>query len=458
MTRRLSLHAPEVPSTKLPESGELVGGGKYRVDRKLGRGGMGAVFAVTHEVTGRRFAIKWLLATGVEGARGVRRFVREAQIAGRIQHPHVVDVYDIHQEDAGIFLVMELLEGESLAARLAREGCLGSTEACRILHQCAAGVAAAHASGVVHRDLKPANIFLCRGALGALHPKVLDFGISQLMAADLLDTTEARAGTVIGTPYYMAPEQLRGEACDPRIDVYALGVTLYEMLSGKRPFHAVSYAELVLKIVHGEAEPVDVLVPELPSGLAAVVARAMHRDPELRYATVDAFMKALQPFEVEAAAAGRSSGARRRRPLIVPLVASGALLLAGAAAWSYTRPAVSAPPVAHAQPEPVHRAPQLTAAEPPRAALHVATAAPAQQPEPAAPIAVDSRDAEASAGAQPRAATPTQPRAAQSVRRRAQLRTAPAPAPAQTSPSGAVAPLENDAAAPRRPRLQLTGL
>jgi hypothetical protein len=429
MTRRLSLHATQPAGPMLPASGDLVAG-KYRIERKLGRGGMGAVFAVTHSVTGRRFAIKWLLATGAEGAHGIKRFVREAQIAGRIQHPHVVDVFDIYQEETGIFLVMELLEGEALSNRLAREGCLGAREACRIMLPCAAGVAAAHARGVVHRDLKPANIFLCKTPDDSASPKVLDFGISQLAAADLSDTTERRSGTVVGTPYYMAPEQLRAEGCDQRVDVYALGVTLYEMLSGKRPFEAVSYAELVLKIVRGNPTPLDVLVPELPAGLVAVVARAMHHEPEARYASVDALIHALEPFAQESEPAAHGGRVRRRAASIVPLVACGALIVAAAVGWIYANPraAPAAPPgsIAHAQAEPDVRRPDIPLPEP---ALATDVPAPA-------------------IGAPPNPAPPA-PTAPKPVRRRAAQPHAPLDLPLRTA---------SPASEHRGPRLQLNGI
>lgn len=339
MTRRLSLDLAHPSSPSLPKLGDVVAG-KYRIDRTLGRGGMGAVFEVTHNVTGRRFAIKWLLAANAEGSDGVKRFIREARIASRIQHPHVVDVYDIYHEAPGIFMVMELLEGQSLASRLASEGCLAADEACNIMQLCAAGVAAAHAAGVVHRDLKPANIFLCKlRGNDKPHPKVLDFGISRLLTTpDLLDTTETCTGTVIGTPYYMAPEQLRGEPSDHRVDVYALGVTLYELLSGKRPFSAVSYPDLVVKIVNGSTTALKELVPELRPGLAAVVARAMHHDPDVRFPDVEAFARALEPFVEDPQPVNRvvtQRGARKVRLLIA--LASLIALAAGVGLYARAR-------------------------------------------------------------------------------------------------------------------------
>jgi hypothetical protein len=386
MTRRLSLDLARPAAAALPKPGDLVAG-KYRIERTLGRGGMGAVFAVTHEVTGRRFAIKWLLAADAEGDEAVRRFVREARVAGRIQHPHVVDVYDIYQEAPGVFMVMELLEGQSLASRLASEGCLSVQEACSIMLPCAAGVAAAHAAGVVHRDLKPANIFLCRPRAGDKpHPKVLDFGISRLLSTpDLADTAETRSGTVIGTPYYMAPEQLRSEPCDHRVDVYALGVTLYELLSGKRPFEAVSYPDLVLKIVNGSATPLQALVPELSPGLSAVVARAMHHDPDARFSSVEDFMRALEPYTGDAPVSRGPT--RRNAPYVRGLAAAAGLVAVVSGVGLYVRargvpgPERPDPPLAPAQDahDPAPSAPEPTPAPAPEPAR--LTAAPAASPE-----------------------------------------------------------------------------
>ena len=271
---------------------------------------MGVVYEVSHLVmTKSRFAIKWLLPLD-GGGLALRRFQREARICGAIRHPHVVEVYDVNSDDSGSYMVMELLAGESLAERLRRDGALAPHEACALLVKCLAGVAAAHAVGVVHRDLKPANIFLCRrGAddAGEPHPKVLDFGISRVVSrSDAFDTTHTE-GTVIGTPAYMPPEQLRALECDARTDVYALGLTLYESLTGQRAFDAGTHADLVVKIVTGDFRPLAQLAPDLPPGLAGVVERAMHRQPERRYESAQAFADALAPY-VAAAETTRDGG------------------------------------------------------------------------------------------------------------------------------------------------------
>jgi serine/threonine-protein kinase len=281
----------------IPQIGEVIGD-KYRVERVLGQGGMGAVFEATHRITGKRFAIKWMLPNVSRHEETVKRFVREAQVAGRFQHPNVVEVYDIGQHgEASFYMVMELLEGESLDVRLEREGRLPLEVACRILLPCMRGVARAHAAGIIHRDLKPANIFLCRAtAETPERPKVLDFGISKATGGDLDASATTKAGAIIGTPHYMSPEGLRGEGGDHRTDIYAFGVILYELVAGKRPFDATSYIDLALKIATDTPEPLVKLVPGTPHGFARVVGRAMARDALQRYATVDELVQALEPY------------------------------------------------------------------------------------------------------------------------------------------------------------------
>lgn len=282
----------------VPEPGEVIAG-KYRVERVLGSGGMGVVFAVEHCVTRKRFAVKWLLPEYLGNQAIAERFIREAQVGGRFDHPNVVQVYDLVQHEAAApFMVMELLTGESLAERLQQRGRLSAVEACRILIPCMAAVSAAHEVGIIHRDLKPANIFLCRqDGHVAERSKVLDFGIAKLLPhAAQVDGVRTRTGEIIGSPHYMAPEQMRGKPVDERVDVYAFGVTLYELLCGERPFEATMYTELVLKVTEATPEPLEQRVPELPAGLAGVVARAMARDPDTRYASVETLMRALLPY------------------------------------------------------------------------------------------------------------------------------------------------------------------
>jgi serine/threonine-protein kinase len=296
----------------LPVSGDVVAG-KYRIERVLGTGGMGAVFEATHRVTGKRFAVKWLLPDLSSRSDAVKRFIREAQVAGRFEHPNVVEVYDVGQERGSFYMVMELLEGESLAARLAHVRRLAAADACRIVLPCLRGVARAHAAGIVHRDLKPANIFLCRATdSSGEQPKVLDFGISKMSnAAGEVDSSITKTGMVMGTPHYMSPEQIRGKNVDHRTDVYAFGVILYELLAGKLPFPGETYSELVLQIATETPKPLSELAPDVPRDLVAVVERAMARDPAARFFNVEELAHALEPF---AAGARFDSSERSRRP------------------------------------------------------------------------------------------------------------------------------------------------
>lgn len=335
----LAADTPAEPSYNLPKPGDVVAN-KYRIDRLLGRGGMGAVFAVTHTVTHKRLAIKWLL-TGLESDEQVKRFVRESQVAGRVEHPNLVEVYDICREATGIFMVMELLKGEALSVHLERLGRLAVRDACTIMLACMDGLAAAHRAGVVHRDIKPANIFL-HTAHGVLVPKLLDFGISRLSTGPEETTASTtRSGVVLGTPLYMAPEQLRCESSDERVDVYALGVTLYELLAGKRPFQGGSYPDLVLRIVAGAAQPLAAVREDIPYDLSAVIARAMSVDAAKRFSSVEAFAAALRPFgetsvtgaiNVQTIAGSRRS--RRQAALIGTLLI--ALLVSLGLLWRVT--------------------------------------------------------------------------------------------------------------------------
>jgi eukaryotic-like serine/threonine-protein kinase len=272
--------------------------GKYLIDRLIGEGGMGAVYAGRNLLTDRQVALKWLSPDRAREADALARFRREALAAGRIDHPNVIQVYDVLEEDDGsVFLVMELLHGEPLSNVVLRMGGeIAVSDAVSLLVPAMRGLAAAHERGVVHRDLKPENIFLCRGDDGMVASvKVLDFGVSKLQSEheNLSLTT---TGMVVGTPYYMSPEQVRGmRDLDHRVDVYAMGVVLYELLSGQPPFDAGSYSALMVEIATSTAPPLHTLC-ELDPEVERIVERAMARDREDRFPDMESLAVALEPY------------------------------------------------------------------------------------------------------------------------------------------------------------------
>jgi serine/threonine protein kinase len=280
----------------LPGIGDIIDG-RFRIDRKLGEGGTSTVYEVSHLITDKKFAIKWLLPELALEDAAVDRFVQEARVGGKFSHPNAAEVYDICRANGSFYMLMELLEGESLQSKLERVGRLSVHEACSIVLACAGVLRAAHQAGIVHRDLKPANIFLCTEPDGTEVPKVLDFGISTFCKdRHAISLTVTPRGSVIGTPLYMSPEQMLSQFVDARTDIYALGAVLYELVSGVPPYQADSYAELVVKVtVEARPTPLDRLA-DVDLQFVALVARAMARRPEDRFATVDELADALRSY------------------------------------------------------------------------------------------------------------------------------------------------------------------
>jgi serine/threonine protein kinase len=272
--------------------------GKYRIVRRIGAGGMGAVYEALHGEIGKRVAIK-VLAPAVAAIPEARaRFLREAQLTSKVRHPHAVDVTDMGTEGDQTYLVMELLDGEDLAARQERAGKMEVEELIDVMLPVCSAVSAAHAAGIIHRDIKPQNIFLARGVHGTV-AKVLDFGISKVQGGG---PPQALTGTdaVIGTPYYLAPEQVAdNRASSPASDQYAIGVVLYECLSGVRPFQADSLFLVLQAIVAGTHAPLAVHRPDVDPALVAVIARAMDIEPARRFPSVTMLARALWPFASE---------------------------------------------------------------------------------------------------------------------------------------------------------------
>jgi serine/threonine-protein kinase len=268
--------------------------GRYLIVRLLGRGGMGAVYEATHLDLGRRVALKTLHRRHLESAQARSRFMREGQAASRIQHPNVADVFDVSTDESHPFLVMEFLEGEDLSQLIARDAPLSVERTANLLVPVIAGVAAAHAQGVLHRDLKPENIFLSAEHNG-IRPKVLDFGISKVMNEGVSNLTDT--GAFMGTPYYVSPEQAQGaKDIGVAADQYSLGVILYECTTGLRPIEETTLYAMIRRIVSGDFAPPRQVRPAMPSAFEAVILRAMALDPVKRFPTTRALGEALLEF------------------------------------------------------------------------------------------------------------------------------------------------------------------
>jgi serine/threonine-protein kinase len=442
------------PAASLPRTSI----GPYRIVRELGRGGMGIVYEALHEHLRRRVAIKLMRPELLAERLQVERFVREGRAACNIHHPHVVSVYEFDFVDGAPYLVMDYLEGETLAERLLARGHLPLPELLATLLPVLSAVAAAHAAGIVHRDLKPSNIMLARLGTGRELPKVVDFGTSKLLAEPALTHSAA----LLGTPYYMAPEQARASSqVDARSDQYALGVILYECSTGFRPFEAEGAYAVIHAIMSLPVARPSSLRPErgLPDGFDDVVLRAMAREPAQRFADVRALGAALlrfAPLELAEAwksefAGGDAFAPTLAAPVAAPATATlpdvaraplrtkrtlraGRLMLAGSVLTALgllaarlssrdtsDRPRAGAPTAERAEPLPEPRA------EPEREPW-------AEAPSSARPVPV--ADAALPEPLQPRAAT-LDPAAPRPAKRQARPRANPAPAAVTLGDNGA---------------------
>ena len=291
---------------------------RYRLDRPLGHGGMATVYLARDTELDRPVAVK-VLAENAAGDDGLReRFVREARLAARLSHPNVVSVYDAGEEDGRPYLVMEHVQGETLAGVLARRGRLPPEEVRGLALQAARGLAHAHAAGLVHRDIKPQNLLLRDD--GTL--KIADFGIAR--AAE--GTALTQAGTVLGTAAYLSPEQALGEEVTPAADVYSLGAVLYELLTGRPPLEIHSLAELAKPAA---IAPVRELAPEVPTDLEDVVMRCLARNPAYRPTDLERELAPGEPPTQPFAAAPRATPSRRKLWFaLAGAVAAAAILLA----------------------------------------------------------------------------------------------------------------------------------
>lgn len=295
-----------------------IAGGKYRLDRLIGRGGMGAVYAGTHVELERPVAIKVLLPDFTDEPQALERFRREARAAARLNHPNVADTYDYGLlPEGGAYIVMELVDGINLREHLNRHAQLSFDEIRSITRQVALGVEAAHRRGIVHRDLKPANIMLTHDAHDGLIALVLDFGIAKLKEQTLAGAL-TNSGTMIGTPRYMSPEQCSGLEIDARSDIYALGVILYEMLTHRPPFDSTSAMAIALKHMQEPPPSIYDSRPGAPADLVALCTRMLAKKPEDRLQTAAEIAKAInsvQPFADDRAIAASGSNDPRTQVL-----------------------------------------------------------------------------------------------------------------------------------------------
>jgi len=285
-------------------------GARYRLVRVLGRGGMGAVYEAA-TADGGSFAVKIVRPDVPLRPDGLRRFARESRAAQQIENPHVARVVDAGTDEGlGLpFLVMERLQGRDLREALRDVGPLEPSCAARLFVQACQGLAAAHACGVVHRDIKPANLFLQETATGEIVLKLCDFGVAKHVALPEDSRELTKSDGILGSPMYMSPEQSRNpRTVDHRSDIFSLGVTLYETLTGRSPWRGLSALDLVVAVCTTDAPQLASLAPWVPPGLADAVHRALARNPNERFASANEFALALRPFVDDSASSHQLSG------------------------------------------------------------------------------------------------------------------------------------------------------
>jgi len=352
--------------------------GSFRVISLLGEGGMGRVYLAEHVLIGRRAAIKVLAAEIADNEDFVSRFFTEARAVNDIRHPNIVEVTDFGTFGKLPFIVMELLDGETLEQRLTRVRMLDAASAARVVAQVAAAVGAGHEHGMVHRDLKPANIFLRNHPDYPDFVKVLDFGIAKLVTSDRNVQHHTEMGALIGTPAYMSPEQCLGDThLDHRSDIYSLGVVLYQMVTGRLPFTAETAGRLIMSHVQEPPPPPQTINPAISAAMSAIILRAMAKKPDQRFASMRELRDAIL-VSTPGISGGQSTYEGYSQALTPPPAMT-------------TLPPVSSTMMSTA---PTTYSPTPTpppSARPSRAPVRLATAAPAPAPSLPAPSATPSQ-------------------------------------------------------------------
>jgi hypothetical protein len=303
-----------------PEPDKIVGG-KYRLERPLAKGGMGAVWVARHTELDSPVAVKLMAYELVGTPVAEARFKREAKAAAQLRSPHVVQIHDYGVQEDAPYMVMELLDGEDLSTELERKGRLSVGRVSTILSQVAKALSLAHAAGIVHRDLKPSNLFLARSGDDET-VKVLDFGVAkETMPSLVVDKTTS--GTLVGSPQYMSPEQARGEPVDFASDLWSLGVVIFEALTGRPPFVSTHLGALLAKIHEAAADTPTSIAPDLPPAIDAFMKRALARNPADRFRSAKAMAEELAAI----AAADAHPGAPRTVTIVVAgAVAAGSIM------------------------------------------------------------------------------------------------------------------------------------